>query len=83
MAERWIQKAIKNPGALRRMLGIKKGEKIPEEVLKRLAEAEVGSKVKVNGTKTVTPLLKRRVVLARSLKKLSKKKKEGGRKKKK
>ena len=29
MAEKWIQKAIKKPGALRESLGVKNGEKIP------------------------------------------------------
>ena len=29
MAKDWIQKAIKKPGALRKELGVKKGEKIP------------------------------------------------------
>jgi len=29
MAEKWIQKAIKKPGALRQAIGVKKGEKIP------------------------------------------------------
>jgi hypothetical protein len=36
MAEKWIQEAIKKPGALRKSLGVKKGEKIPE---KKLASA--------------------------------------------
>ena len=36
MAEKWIQKAIKKPGALREELGVKKGEKIPS---KKLASA--------------------------------------------
>ncbi len=36
MAKKWIQKAIKKPGALRRSLGIKEGETIPAS---RLAEA--------------------------------------------
>lgn len=36
MAEKWIQKAIKKPGALHKELGIKKGKKIPA---KRLATA--------------------------------------------
>lgn len=36
MAEKWIQKAIKKPGALRQALGVKEGEKIPA---KELAEA--------------------------------------------
>jgi hypothetical protein len=29
MAERWIQKAIRKPNALRESLGVKKGETIP------------------------------------------------------
>jgi hypothetical protein len=29
----WIQKAIKKPGALRKSLGVKKGETIPEKKL--------------------------------------------------
>ena len=29
MAEKWIQKAVQKPGALRKTLGVKKGEKIP------------------------------------------------------
>jgi len=36
MAEKWIQKAIKKPGYLRKSLGVKKGEKIPA---KKLASA--------------------------------------------
>ena len=37
MAEKFIKKAIKHPGALRRALGIKKGETISKSLLKRLA----------------------------------------------
>ena len=29
MAEKWIQKAIKKPGALKESLGVKKDQKIP------------------------------------------------------
>jgi hypothetical protein len=36
MAGKWIQKAIKKPGALHRDLGVPKGKKIPA---KRLASA--------------------------------------------
>ena len=36
MAEKWIQKAIKKPGALKKSLGVKKGETIPA---KKLASA--------------------------------------------
>jgi hypothetical protein len=33
VAEKWIQKAIKKPGALRESMGVKKGEKIPAKKL--------------------------------------------------
>jgi len=33
MAEKFIQKAIKKPGALRKALGVKAGEKIPSSKL--------------------------------------------------
>jgi hypothetical protein len=39
MAEKWIQKAIKKPGALRSSLGVKKGEKIPAAKLAKAAKA--------------------------------------------
>ena len=35
MENKWIQEAIKKPGALKKSLGIKKGEKIPEAKLKK------------------------------------------------
>lgn len=38
MAEKWIQKAIKKPGALRSALGVKKGEKIPAGKLAQAAK---------------------------------------------
>jgi len=39
MAEKkWIQSAIKKPGALRKQLGVKKGEKIPAGKLKEAAK---------------------------------------------
>jgi hypothetical protein len=40
MAEKWIQKAIKKPGALHKELGVPKGEKIPAG---KLAKAAKGS----------------------------------------
>ncbi len=40
MAEKWIQKAIKKPGALRKELGVKKGKKIPKAKLKKAAKAK-------------------------------------------
>lgn len=34
----WIQGAIKKPGALRKTLGVKEGEKIPYEKLRKAAQ---------------------------------------------
>ena len=39
MAEKWIQKAIKKPGALRSAMGVKKGENIPAGKLAKAAKA--------------------------------------------
>jgi hypothetical protein len=58
--EKWIQKAIKKPGALREQLGVKKGEKIPKKKL--AAAAKKGGK------------LGQRARLAQTLSKLRKKK---------
>jgi hypothetical protein len=35
MAEKWIQGAIKHPGALHKELGVPEGKKIPEGKLKK------------------------------------------------
>ena len=53
MATKWIQKAIKKPGALRESLGVKEGKKIPT---KKLAVKESDS-----------PLMKKRKTLAKTL----------------
>jgi len=60
MAEKWIQKAIKKPGSLRKALGVKKGKDIPESKLK--SAAKKGGKIG------------KRAVLAETLKKFSKRK---------
>ena len=39
MAEKWIQKAIKKPGALRSELGVKAGKNIPAKKLAAAAKA--------------------------------------------
>jgi hypothetical protein len=39
MAEKWIQNAIKKPGALRAELGAKAGKPIPEKKLAKAAKA--------------------------------------------
>lgn len=36
--EKWIQKAIKKPGSLRKSLGVKAGEKIPAKKLEAAAK---------------------------------------------
>lgn len=39
MAKKWIQEAIKQPGALREQLGVKEGKKIPAKKLVSAAKA--------------------------------------------
>ena len=39
MAEKWIQKAIKKPGALHKELGVPAGKKIPANTLTKAAKA--------------------------------------------
>ena len=56
----WIKDAIKKPGALRKQLGVKAGEKIPAKKLAKAAKA--GGK------------LGQRARLAETLKKMNKKK---------
>ena len=53
MAEKWIQKAIKSPGSLRKALGVKEGKNIPA---KKLAVKE-----------SDTPLMKKRKTLGKTL----------------
>jgi len=58
--DKWIQGAIKKPGALRTALGAKKGQDIPASKLKAAAEGKYGAKTE------------KRAVLAETLKKLKK-----------
>lgn len=60
---KWIQKAIKHPGALHKKLGVPEGEKIPA---KKLAKA----------AKSKNPTTRKQVALARTLSGL---RKSGGR----
>jgi len=54
-------------GALRRQLGIHEGRKIPMGLLDKIASTEIGRTVHYNGKSfTVTNLLKKRAVLART-----------------
>ena len=52
MAEKWIQKAIKKPGALKKELGVKKGEKIPAKTLAAAAKKKgvVGKRARLAET---------------------------------
>lgn len=59
LAKKFIQEAIKKPGALRKSLHVKKGEKIPE---KKLEKAEHSK----------NPTTRKRAVLAETLKKMHK-----------
>jgi hypothetical protein len=38
--KKWIQRAIKHKGALRRQLGVRKGETIPQAALERASRAK-------------------------------------------
>lgn len=59
MKEKWIQKAIKHKGALRKTLHVKRGEKIPASKLKKAEHSK-------NSTTA------RRARLAETLKKIKK-----------
>ncbi len=58
--KKWISGAIKHPGALRKTLGVKEGEKIPASKLKKAEHSK-------------NPLTKKRAVLAETLKGFKKK----------
>lgn len=58
--KKWIQKAIKKPGALHKQLGVPEGEKIPKKKLEKAASGKLGE------------LAKRRAVLAETLGKFHK-----------
>lgn len=59
MAKKFIQEAIKKPGALRKSLGVKKGEKIPQAKLEKAEHSK-------------NPKMKKRAILAETLKGLRK-----------
>lgn len=62
MVKKWIQDAIKpnSKGALRKTLGVKKGRKMPEEMLEK-------------ASKSKNPTTRKRADLAITLKKMRKK----------
>ena len=59
MAKKWIQKAIKNPGALRKKLGVKGNKTISAKKLNKAAKSK-------------NPTTRKRANLAKTLKKLRK-----------
>lgn len=54
---KWIQKAIKHPGSLRKALKVPEGKKIPAKKLEKAAHSK-------------NPTLRKKAVLAKTLKKL-------------
>lgn len=67
MADKWIEGAIKNPGALREKLGVKDGETIPKgEIKEKISEL----KAQAEGDKKLSAAKKtmlKQLVLARTL----------------
>lgn len=59
MAEKFIKKAIKHPGALHRELGVPEGENIPA---KKMAKA----------AKSKSPKIRKQVALAKTLERMKK-----------
>ena len=52
MTEKWIQKAIKKPGSLRKSLNVKAGEKIPAKKLASAAKkpGKIGQRARLAQT---------------------------------
>ena len=60
MAAKWIAKAIKKPGALRKELGVKKGKKIPRVKLNSAAKKSGKEGQRARLAKTLSTLRKRK-----------------------
>jgi len=60
MAKDFIQKAIKNPGALRKTLGAKKGKPIPAKKLAKAAKMKGKTGQRARLAQTLKKLSKRR-----------------------
>ena len=72
---KWIQKTGLKKGALSRQLGIPERENIPITLLEKIRKAPIGSTIRNPTTKgkrliKVTRLLKKRAVLALTLKRI-------------
>lgn len=67
----WIKETKMKKGALHKQLGYKEDENIPDGIIKKIVDSEVGSKLKIKGEEeTITALMKKRANLAKTLKKL-------------
>jgi len=66
MPEKWIQKAIKEPGALKKELGVPEGEKIPKAKLNAISR-ELSQKSKEGELSKKELKTLRRVNLAKTL----------------
>lgn len=72
MADKWIQGAIKRPGALREKMGVEKGEKIPKgEITAKIATLQKEGEGDKKLTAAKRTLLKQ-LVLAKTLGKMNK-----------
>ena len=58
--EKWMQEAVKKPGALRKTLHVKKGQKIPAKKLKSAEHSK-------------NPKTRKRAILAETFRKISRK----------
>lgn len=58
-SKKWIQGAIKHPGALRKTAGVKKGQKIPTKTLNRLAKQKGTTGKRARLAKTLKSFHKR------------------------
>ena len=69
--KQWIKETKMKKGALHKQLGYDEDENIPDGIIKKIVDSEVGTKVKIKGEeKTITTLMKKRANLAKTLQKL-------------
>lgn len=60
MAKKWIQAAIKRPGALRKKAGVKEGQKIPASKLAKMAKQKGRTGRQARLAQTLRTLKKRK-----------------------
>ena len=68
--EKWIQSAKLKKGTLKKMLGYKEEDNIPDRIIDEIAKEKIGSSVKVLGKNIkITKLMKKRAQTAINLRK--------------